>query len=355
LQGLGLPGPHSIVLSMREGRGKPRPYRTHMESDAANRRDALARLLRLGGLGAATAGAGLWLSGRSRRPEANQGPTYGYKVRQGIPPDSNLPALVVAQGDDPRLLVRRAIDELGGIRRFVAAGEVVLIKPNIGWDRTPEQAANTNPFVVAEVVQLCRGAGARRVIVTDVSCNDPRRCFPRSGIPEAALAEGAEVLLPEERFLKRVNLGASLGSWLALEPALSADKVINIPIAKHHSLTGVTLGMKNWIGIVSGPRNRLHQDIHHSLVDLAEVARPVLTIIDSYRILVRNGPTGGSLADVELKKTLIASTDPVAADAYAAKTYWDLDANTLLYLKIAQERGLGRMDFENVRTRVIRT
>jgi len=326
-----------------------------MEGRTANRRDALTKLLRLGGLGAAAAGVGAWFSARSRRPEPSQGATSSYKIRQGLPPDPNLPALVVAQGDDPRLMVRRSIDELGGIRRFVAPGDVVLIKPNIGWDRTPEQAANTNPQVVAEVVRLCRAAGARRVIVTDVSCNDPRRCFPRSGIPAAALAEGAEVPLPEDRLLRKTNLGASLGSWLALEPVLSADKVINIPIAKHHSLTGVTLGMKNWLGIVSGPRNRLHQDIHHSVVDLAEVARPVLTIIDAYRILIRNGPTGGSLADVELKKTLIASTDAVAADAWAAKTYWNLDANTLLYLRIAQERGLGRMDFEKVRTTVVRT
>ena len=324
-----------------------------MESEGGSRRDALARLLRLGGLGAASAGAGVWLSARSRHPEESQ--ASSYKVRAGISPDPNLPAIVVAHGDDPRTLVRRSIAELGGIGRFIAPGDVVLIKPNIGWDRTPEQAANTNPQVVAEVVRLCRAAGARRVIVTDVSCNDPRRCFPRSGIPEAALAEGAEVPLPEDRLLKKTNLGARLGSWLVLDPVLSADKLINIPIAKHHSLTGVTLGMKNWLGIVSGPRNRLHQDIHHSVVGLAEVARPALTIIDAYRILIRNGPTGGSLADVELKKTLIASTDPVAADACAAKTYWNLDANTLLYLRIAQERGLGRLDFENVRTKVVGT
>ena len=261
---------------------------------------------------------------------------------------------MVAQGQDPRALVRRSLDELGGIRRFVQPGEVVLIKPNIAWDRTPEQAANTNPQVVAEVVQQCRAAGAGRVIVTDVSCNDPRRCFARSGIAEAASAEGAEVLLPEDRILRRVNLGRSLGSWRVLEPLLSADRVINIPIAKDHSLTGVTLGMKNWIGIVSGPRSRLHQDIQSSLVDLAEVARPVLTIIDAYRILVRNGPTGGSFSDVELKKTLIAGTDPVAADAYAAKAYWGLDALALPYLRLAQERGLGRMDFANLKTSVIR-
>jgi len=323
-----------------------------MTDEAGNRRDALAKLLRLGGLGAASAGLGVWLSARSRRPEESA--AASLKLRNSIPLDSKLPELVVAEGEDPRLLVRKSVEALGGIGRFVAPGEVVLIKPNIGWDRTPEQAANTNPQVVAEVVRLCRAAGAGKVIVTDASCNDPRRCFSRSGIAEAARAEGAEVVLPEDQFLKKVNLGRSLGSWLVLEPLLSADKVINIPIAKHHSLTGVTLGMKNWIGIVSGPRNRLHQDIHTSLVDLADVARPALTIIDAYRILVRNGPTGGSFSDVELKKTLIASTDPVAADAYAAKTYWRLDAMALPYLKLAQQRGLGRMDLNNVKTSIVR-
>jgi len=323
-----------------------------MGGKAGNRRDALARLLRLGGLGTASAGLGFWLSARSRRPEER--PAASFKVRKRIPVDPELPELVVTQGEDPRQLVRKSLEELGGIRRFVAQGEIVLIKPNIGWDRTPEQAANTNPQVVAEVVRLCREAEARRVIVTDVSCNDPRRCFSRSGIAEAADAEGAEVMLPEERFLKKVNLGASLGSWPLLEPVLSADKLINLPVAKHHSLAGVTLGMKNWLGIVSGPRNRLHQDIHTSVVDLADFARPALTIIDAYRILVHNGPTGGSLADVDLKKTLIAGTDPVAADAYAAKAYWGLDARTLMYLRLAQERGLGQMDFDNVRTSVVR-
>jgi len=322
-----------------------------MAGETENRREALGKLVRLGGVGAATAGLGLWLSDRSRRPEASE--AAGITLRKGIPPDPNLPELVVAHGDDPRVLVRKSLEQLGGIRRFVAQGEVVVVKPNIGWDRTPEQAANTNPQVVAEVVRLCRQAGARQVIVTDVSCNDPRRCFPRSGIPEAARAEGAEIMLPEDRILKRVNLGRSLGTWLALEPLLTADKVINIPIAKHHSLAEVTLGMKNWIGMVSGPRSRLHQDINTSVVDLADVARPTLTIIDAYRIMIRNGPTGGSLSDVEMKKTLIVATDPVAADAYAAKTYWGLDAGALPYLRIAQERGLGKMDFEKAKTSVV--
>jgi uncharacterized protein (DUF362 family) len=262
--------------------------------------------------------------------------------------------MVVTKGEDPRQLVRRVVDALGGIRRFISRGDVVVIKPNVAWDRTPEQAANTNPQVVAEMVHLCQGAGARKVVVADVSCNDPRRCFERSGIAAAARAEGAEVVLPEERKFKEVNLrGDVLGEWLVFEPFLAADKMINIPIAKHHSLTGVTLGMKNWYGILGGLRNRLHQRIHESLVDLADFMRPTLTIIDAYRVLMRNGPTGGDLADASLKKTLIAGTDPVALDAYAAKAYWDLDFHTLRYLKLAEDRGLGKVNFENLRTRVV--
>jgi uncharacterized protein (DUF362 family) len=129
--------------------------------------------------------------------------------------------------------------------------------------------------------------------------------------------------------------------------------MINIPIAKHHSLTGATLGMKNWYGILGGPRQRLHQSIHESLVDLADFMRPTLTIIDAFRVLLRNGPGGGNLADVALRKTLIAGTDPVALDAYAAKAYWDLDWHTLQYLKLASERDLGTLDFETVRTRFV--
>jgi uncharacterized protein (DUF362 family) len=146
--------------------------------------------------------------------------------------------------------------------------------------------------------------------------------------------------------------GDVLKMWPVFEPFLKADKIINIPIAKHHSLTGATLGMKNWYGILGGSRERLHQRINESLVDLAEYMRPTLTILDAYRVMLRNGPTGGNLEDVALKKTLLAGTDPVALDAYAAKAYWNLDFHTLRYLMLATQRGLGTMNFEAVPTRV---
>ncbi|HTT33509.1 MAG TPA: DUF362 domain-containing protein [Methylomirabilota bacterium] len=321
------------------------------EEDRIRRREALVRLLRLAGVTAFAGGAGVWLTSRSRHPEETLPPIL--KRSFNVPADPSLPEMVVAQGDDPRALVRRALDELGGIRRFIARGDVVVVKPNIGWDRTPEQAANTNPEIVAEVVRLCHSAGAARVVVTDVSCNEPRRCFERSGIAPAASAEGALLILPEETKFREVDLhGDVLRAWPVFEPFLAADKIINIPIAKHHSLTGATLGMKNWYGILGGQRQRLHQHIHESLVDLAEFMRPTLTILDAYRVLLRNGPTGGNLEDVAFKKTLLASTDPVAVDAYAAKAYWDLDYQKLRYLKLAADRGLGTMNFETVRTRV---
>jgi uncharacterized protein (DUF362 family) len=266
----------------------------------------------------------------------------------------SLADMAVVQGDSPRLLARRAIDELGGIRRFISRGDVVVLKPNAGWDRTPEQAANTNPEIVSEVARMCFEAGAKSVVVTDVPVNESRRCFARSGIEAAARSVGAQVVLPEDRKFKEVDLGGEvLSVWPVLEPFLAADKMINIPVAKHHSLTGATLGMKNWYGILGGVRHRLHQRIHESLADLAAFMRPTLTIVDAYRVLVRNGPTGGNLADVALKKTVIASIDPVAADAYAAKAYFDLDPQRLPYLKFAADRGLGTASFELLRSRVV--
>ena len=262
--------------------------------------------------------------------------------------------MAVIRGGEPGAMTRRAVAELGGIGRFVRRGDVVVLKPNAAWDRTPEQAANTNPQVVAEIARLCREAGARRVIVTDVSIDDARRTFARSGIAAAAREAGAEVVLPEAGLFRRVDLGGEvLRSWPVLRAFLEADKIINLPVAKHHSLTGASLGIKNWYGILGGPRYQLHQRIHESLADLAAFLRPTLTVLDGYRVLVRNGPGGGGAGDAELKRTIAAATDPVALDAWAAKEWWDLDPRTLRYLALAAERDLGNPDFARVRTRFV--
>jgi uncharacterized protein (DUF362 family) len=330
---------------------QPNPIQAQKSIEFLTRREAMLQLLRAGGLAAGGAGAGYWLSKRSVRPV----PERAEQARRDhrVAADAASPALAVAQGGEPRALVQAALASLGGISRFVHRQDVVVIKPNIAWDRTPEQAANTNPEVVAEVVSQCWHAGAKRVIVTDVSCNEPRRCFLRSGIQAAARAEGAEVILPNADLFREVDLGGVvLKSWPVFTPFLEADKIINLPIAKHHELTGCTLGMKNWYGILGGQRNRLHQQIHQSLADLASFMLPTLTIMDCYRILLRNGPTGGNLEDVALKKTVVAGTDPVALDAWVAKAYWNLDAEQLPYLQMAAARGLGTIDFEKVSLKI---
>ncbi len=307
----------------------------------------MLQILRTGGIAAAAAGSAYWLSNRSTHPVP--APPEQARRDHRVSANSAFPIMAVAQNGEPRALVQQTLADMGGIRRFIARGDVVVLKPNIAWDRTPEQAANTNPDLVAEVVRQCWQAGAKRVIVTDVSCNEPRRCFQRSGIQAAARAEGAEVLLPDPELFREVDLGGVvLKSWPVFIPFLEADKVINLPIAKHHGLTGATLGMKNWYGILGGQRNRLHQQIHQSLVDLAAFMLPTLTIMDCYRTLIRNGPTGGNLEDVLLKRTVLASTDPVALDTWVAQAWWNLDPTHLPYLQIAHDRGLGTTLYETL-------
>jgi uncharacterized protein (DUF362 family) len=311
------------------------------------RREAMLQLLRAGGIAAVAGGGAYWLSTRSARPEP--APIEQARRDHRISSSAQMPQMTVVQNGEPRALVQRALADLGGMSRFISRQDVVVIKPNIAWDRTPEQAANTNPDLVAEVVRQCWQAGAKRVIVTDVSCNEPRRCFQRSGIQAAARAEGAEVILPDPELFREVDLGGvALKSWPVFSPFLEADKILNLPIAKHHNLTGATLGMKNWYGILGGQRNRLHQQIHQSLADLAGFMLPTLTIMDCYRVLLRNGPTGGNLEDVAIRKTVVAGTDPVALDAYVAKAYWNLDPEHLPYLQMAANRGLGTVDYDKL-------
>lgn len=316
------------------------------------RRDFIVTGARLGGLSVATAGMGFWLKNRSARPEESI--AVSMKDRIVIPSDPNLPEMVIAKGGDPRAMVKRALLELGGINRFIASGDIVVIKPNMAWDRTPEQAANTNPGAVAAVVELCKQAGASQVIVTDVSCHEPRRCYQRSGIAEAASAAGAKIIFPEKhKFHELAINGQVLTEWPLFEPFLYADKVINMPIAKHHNLTGVTLGMKNWFGVLGGKRNQLHQKINESITDLAELMKPTLTILDGFRVLQRNGPTGGNVVDVRLNNTIIASTDPVAVDSYAASAFFGLSPMQVKFVNLAHERKLGNMYFDEVRSKHI--
>ncbi len=254
------------------------------------------------------------------------------------------PDLAVAHGGSPEKVTRAAVEALGGMRRFVSKGDVVVVKPNIGWDRTPEQAADTNPLVVATLVALCLEAGAKKVKVFDRTCNDARRCYEQSGIAPAARQAGAEVSFVDDRRFKEVAIrGEAIQSWPLYQDLLEADKVINVPIAKHHGLSGLTLGLKNWMGIMGGSRGRIHQNIHQSLVDLATVVKPCLTVLDAVRVLTAHGPQGGSLDDVKSLDTVAAGTDVVAVDAFGA-TLMGRVPSDIGYIAKAARHGLGSMD-----------
>jgi uncharacterized protein (DUF362 family) len=245
--------------------------------------------------------------------------------------------------------VKRAIDAMGGMNKFVSRGDVVVIKPNIGWDRMPIHAANTNPDVVGAVIRMAFDAGAKKVVVADGSCNDPNRCFQRSGIWRKAYALGAEVVLPaEHRFRTTRMKGEILDEWPIFTTLVDADKVINVPVAKHHNLAKYTAAMKNWYGVLGGQRVKLHQDIHLSIVDLALMVKPTLTIMDATRILLANGPTGGSLADVKQLDTVAVSTDEVALDAFGASLL-GLAPQDLGFIVEGMKAGLGVMNWQGLK------
>jgi uncharacterized protein (DUF362 family) len=264
------------------------------------------------------------------------------------------PDLVVAHGASPELIVKAALDAMGGIKSFISRGDVVVIKPNIGWDRLPEQAGNTNPEVVAAVVKLCFEAGAKKVRVFDRPVNDPRRCYVQSGIAPAAGALGANVDYVDERKFKDMDInGEALKSWPLYTEVFEADKVINIPIAKHHGLAKLTMSMKNWMGVMGGSRRQIHQRLDDSLVDLSRKIKPTLTILDAVRILTANGPQGGSLADVRKLDTVIVGVDQVAVDSYGA-TLFNMKGSDLGYVVRGSKLGLGQMDLNKLKIKKIR-
>lgn len=304
-----------------------------------DRRLVLRRLgqagLIVGGSGVAAA-LGLFSSGRwGGRTEAISIP------RRHLPPDSRYPGAIIARGGEPAALVRAAVERVGGISRFVQPGETVLVKPNMAWDRTPEQGANTHPEVVAEVVRLCREARASRVMVVDVPVHEPQRTVVRSGIEAAALGAGAEVIVPPNAGFRIASLdGTILDRWEVFEPALTAQRLINVPVVKDHGLSRLTCGMKNLYGFLGGSRGRLHQRIHVAIADLAAAFRPTLTVVDATRVMMRGGPQGGRLDDIVPVGAVAAGTDPVALDAWGA-TLLGAEPGDIGHIVLAGGRGLG--------------
>jgi uncharacterized protein (DUF362 family) len=283
------------------------------------------------------------------------GASPSQSVKTRVAASTPLPGstyLAVARGgDDPEALVRRAVEALGGMGRFVPRGAKVLIKPNLCISgRSYEYAVTTNPWVVGALVKLAREAGAARVLVFDnPTTGSSEDAFASSGIAAQVSAAGGELEYVASMKFKPVELPGA--QWLKqsfiYDEVLNADVLINVPIAKHHNLTGLTLGMKNQLGTLRD-RPEVHASIPHKLVDLTAFLRPTLTIVDAVRILVANGPTGGSLDDVQKLDTVIATHDPVAADAYTTRLFGWTDPNRLLNVKYGAEQSIGRNDLENL-------
>ncbi len=306
------------------------------------RREFLARTVKTAGALGLVAGGGYILAehGTTRTAGAVSRVSRDLRV-----PDYGGPPMVVVRGADPTAMVRKAIGSMGGMDQFVRRGETVLVKPNIAWDRPPDLGACTNPEVVAAVVSLCRAAGAADVVVTDVTCNNAERTFDRSGIAEAARSAGGTVVLPNRRMFTDCDIGGDVVNvWPIYDPLLSADKVINMPIVKHHGLALATVGMKNWLGVMGGARNRLHQRIDESIVDISRFVRPTLVVVDAVRVLMTNGPQGGRLEDVKRMDTIAVTVDQVAADAFGAELL-GLRPTEVGFVRLAHEAGLGEMDY----------
>lgn len=252
------------------------------------------------------------------------------------------------EGYEVKALTRKVFEVVGGIERFVSKGDVVVIKPNISWARAPDLAATTNPEVLEAVIELCQEAGAKKVRIADNTIHEARRCFAITGAGMVAKKTGANLIFPRSSLMRQMNLrGHRLDVWHVFVPLVEADKVINLPVAKHHSLSGLTLGMKNWIGGVGGARWSLHQDIHQSIVDLAQFFNPTITLIDATRIMIKNGPSGGSPSDVAIKNTLILSDDPVAADARASMLFGHRPQD-IGFISLGQKWGLGTYHLEEL-------
>jgi uncharacterized protein (DUF362 family) len=316
--------------------------------------------------GAAAAGLALVGAGCGGSPPptpASSSPAPGHTKTPGASPVSPAasasPAaayLAIAKGKDAAAVTRAAIEAIGGMGRFMRDGADVIVKPNIcvGY-HGPEYAATTNPEVVATIVRLCLEAGARRVRVMDNPFGSPASvAYDVSGIATAVKKAGGvmEIMSPVKFVDTAIPRGRAIKRYPVYRDILKADLVVNVPIAKHHSLSHLTLGGKNLLGCVTDRQN-LHFDIGQTVADLTSVIKPGLTVVDAVRILTANGPTGGNLADVERKNTVIASADIVAADSSAA-TLFGLTGSDIPYVVASAAMGLGKLHVSKLKVATLR-
>lgn len=321
-----------------------------MSLDASiTRRQFLLRASKAG-LAAAAAGSGALLLHDRKGPSTSaDGVAVERDWNFSTPADRAF--LAIARGGDRARGIDAAIGQLGGISRFVRPGDRVVLKVNAAFASPAVVGATTHPDALRAVVRLCLGAGAASVAVTDNSINDPRSCFRLSGLDAAAQESGARIILPEPKLFAPISLpgGRLIRDWPVMSGVLDrCDKLISLAPVKDHHRSGASLSMKNWYGLLGGRRNVFHQDIHSIIVELARLFRPTLVILDGTQSMMTNGPTGGSLADLNPTRTIVASTDQVAADACACELLGRSTAN-LPFIARAAAAGCGRADYRALR------
>ena len=264
--------------------------------------------------------------------------------------------LGIAHGTDRIATTRAAIDAIGGIGRFISRGDVVMLKPNVAFDRPPALAATTHPDSLRAMAQLVLEAGAKKVIVADNPINSPAGCFLKSGLESVANDLDLTLMYPEQSAFTYLEMdGEILRHWpLFHRPFEQADKVIGIAPCKDHNLCSASMTMKNWYGLLGGRRNQFHQHIHSIISDFALMMKPTLVVLDGMSVLMSNGPTGGRLSDVKEMGTVVAGTDMVAVDSYGYQHLLERDVTNLDYLHKAHARGLGNMNWKETTWKEVR-
>jgi uncharacterized protein (DUF362 family) len=277
-----------------------------------------------------------------------------YSVRDSLP--ASAPTVVVVRNNpevqpagetgesQAQRMIEAALKAMGGIDKFIKRGDIVVVKPNVAFDKNPDLAATSQPDSVAAVIKMCLAAGAREVRVCDNPINNPESCFFKTKVGDAALRAGAKLILPQESYFEQLYIGGETitNTWsMFYKPFKDATKVIGISPVKDHNLCRATVTMKNWYGLLGNPRNQFHQNIHGIIADFGLMMKPTLVIADGRKLLMRNGPTGGSLNDVKRGDAIVVGTDQVAVDSWCVSKLLEKQRHEIAYLDKSIAKGYG--------------
>ena len=286
------------------------------------------------------------VSGLRSLPKTNPFVLPDYRVNKPV----NAATIGVSHSKNIKKRLLKSLDAIGGLKHYIKPNDIVFIKPNVAFDRSPELGATSNPVILGELIRmLFEEAKVKEVRVGDNPIESPADCFLKSGIKRVVEQNGGRVILPDSNSFEILSTPKAelIKEWsFFARPFKNVNKVIGLSPVKDHNLSQASISLKNWYGLLGGPRNQFHQDIHTIISDLAIMIKPTLTIIDGSRILMRNGPTGGDPAYVENSDILVSGTDAVGMDTWAFLNLLKREEKRLpQYLLKSQQKGAGKMDF----------